>query len=101
MSPAAAAATERTEPWRRFRTNPLALFGLVLLTLLAGLALPATSLPDVVLSDSYTLLLKARLLDEAVERGEADEVVAMQTVTGCTATTASASSRTWFRNAGS
>ena len=30
---------------------------------------------------------KARLLDEAVERGEADEVVAMQTVVGCTATT--------------
>ncbi len=30
---------------------------------------------------------KARLLDQAVEQGGVDEVVAMQTVAGCTATT--------------
>ena len=59
MSASAAVETGRAEHWRRFQANPLALFGLALLTLLAGLALAAPLLP---LADPYAVALGERLL---------------------------------------
>jgi peptide/nickel transport system permease protein len=59
MSATAEAAAQRADHWRRFRANPLALFGLGLLGLLTGLALAAPLLP---LADPYAVALGERLL---------------------------------------